>query len=333
MGIYIMNKLKKLYTIVAIISGIVICVIFLYSIKSNALHYKVNCFNDTTKVNAMSVYYNNNYYYVDKNKKIYKLSSDNENKCLISENYISGISVLGNYIYYISTEKLFRYNIETEFVELLDNECGYMYISSDNKYIYALRYINANYTNYRLLKINDNEKYEFATEDSDVDKDIAEDAQDKETAEAVLRLDPAHSRRLLGIGGQAAGVHEPRRHHGAQEVPKPDHRQLQGVVPPILEDVADLAGKELQPEGTDAEEPAGEEEGPQHLALQRQEDHPAEADAHSGQHGGEKGFQVSHASSFRSAASITWRRRTEVVTQPTPPGTGVMAATMGSTSS
>lgn len=120
----------------------------------------------------MSVYYNNNYYYVDKNKKIYKLSSDNENKCLISENYISGISVLGNYIYYISTEKLFRYNIETEFVELLDNECGYMYISSDNKYIYALRYINANYTNYRLLKINDNEKYEFATEDSDVDKDI-----------------------------------------------------------------------------------------------------------------------------------------------------------------
>lgn len=98
-----MNKLKKLYTIVAIISGIVICVIFLYSIKSNALHYKVNCFNDTTKVNAMSVYYNNNYYYVDKNKKIYKLSSDNENKCLISENYISGISVLGNYIYYIST--------------------------------------------------------------------------------------------------------------------------------------------------------------------------------------------------------------------------------------
>ena len=47
-----------------------------------------------------------------------------------------------------------------------------MYISSDNKYIYALRYINANYTNYRLLKINDNEKYEFATEDSDVDKDI-----------------------------------------------------------------------------------------------------------------------------------------------------------------
>ena len=35
-----------------------------------------------------------------------------------------------------------------------------------------LRYINANYTNYRLLKINDNEKYEFATEDSDVDKDI-----------------------------------------------------------------------------------------------------------------------------------------------------------------
>ena len=167
-----MNKLKKLYTIVAIISGIVICVIFLYSIKSNALHYKVNCFNDTTKVNAMSVYYNNNYYYVDKNKKIYKLSSDNENKCLISENYISGISVLGNYIYYISTEKLFRYNIETEFVELLDNECGYMYISSDNKYIYALRYINANYTNYRLLKINDNEKYEFATEDSYVDKDI-----------------------------------------------------------------------------------------------------------------------------------------------------------------
>ena len=62
-----MNKLKKLYTIVAIISGIVICVIFLYSIKSNALQYKVNCFNDTTKVNAMSVYYNNNYYYVDKN--------------------------------------------------------------------------------------------------------------------------------------------------------------------------------------------------------------------------------------------------------------------------
>ena len=118
------------------------------------------------------MYYNNNYYYVDKNKKIYKLSSDNENKCLISENYISGISVLGNYIYYISTEKLFRYNIETEFVELLDNECGYMYISSDNKYSYALRYINANYTNYRLLKINDNEKYEFATEDSDVDKDI-----------------------------------------------------------------------------------------------------------------------------------------------------------------
>ena len=41
-----MNKLKKLYTIVAIISGIVICVIFLYSIKSNALHYKVNCFNE-----------------------------------------------------------------------------------------------------------------------------------------------------------------------------------------------------------------------------------------------------------------------------------------------
>ena len=65
-----MNKLKKLYTIVAIISGIVICVIFLYSIKSNALHYKVNCFNDTTKVNAMSVYYNNNYYYVDKTKLI-----------------------------------------------------------------------------------------------------------------------------------------------------------------------------------------------------------------------------------------------------------------------
>ena len=35
----------------------------------------------------------------------------------------------------------------------------------------------------------------------------------------------------------------------------------------------------------------------------------------------------------RSAASTTWPMRTEVVTLPTPPGTGVMASTMGSTSS
>ena len=47
-----------------------------------------------------------------------------------------------------------------------------------------------------------------------VDKDVAEDTQDKEAAEAILRLHLAHPRRLLGVGSQAAGVHQPRRHHG-----------------------------------------------------------------------------------------------------------------------
>lgn len=168
-----MSNLKKsIYFIVITIIAVLFLMMTLYFVKLNMAHYKVNYFNDTMKVNSMSVYNDGIYYYINDNGSIYELSNDNENKCLITETDITGISVLGNSIYYISHEKLFRYNIETKTVELLDDELGYRYISSDNQYIYALRFINGNFTNYRLFKINDDEKYEITMDDTNIDKDI-----------------------------------------------------------------------------------------------------------------------------------------------------------------
>ena len=44
-------------------------------------------------------------------------------------------------------------------------------------------------------------------------------------------------------------------------------------------------------------------------------------------------FELFSAFAARFAAATTWESRTEVVTAPTPPGTGVIASTIGSTSS
>lgn len=165
-----MNNLKKRYIFLVII--IAIMLISMRSIGLEMSHYQVNCFNDTLKINSLSTYYNDVYYYVDDEKYIYELSNDNNNKCLIKATNILGISVLGGYIYYISSEKLYRYNIETEYIELLDEECGYKYLSSNNEYVYALCFINGNFTNYRLLKVNDNEEYNFNAESKDSNTDI-----------------------------------------------------------------------------------------------------------------------------------------------------------------
>lgn len=167
------NFKKSIYFIVITIIVVFFLMTTLYFIKLNMVHYKVNYFNDTMKVNSMSVYNGGTYYYINDNGSIYELSNDNENQCLITETDITGISFLGNSIYYISHEKLFRYNIETKMVELLDDEPGYSCISSDNKYIYFLRFVNSNSTNYRLFKINDDEKYEIIMDDINIDKDIA----------------------------------------------------------------------------------------------------------------------------------------------------------------
>ena len=167
-----MNDLKKRYIFGIIGITIAIVLLFICKIRLNMLHYQVHCFNDKLKINPISTYYNDVYYYVDNEKSIYELSDDNGNKCLINATNISGVSVLGGYIYYLSSEKLYRYNIETEYIELLDEECGYKYLSSNNEYVFALCFINGNFTNYRLLKVNDDEKYEFNSESKESNTDI-----------------------------------------------------------------------------------------------------------------------------------------------------------------
>lgn len=172
------HSIKKICFILTAL--IAVLFVILYFVKLNTAHYTINYFNDTMKVNAMSLYHNNHYYYVDKDNSIYELSSDNENKCLTKEKHISGICALNNYIYYIAHENLFRYDIETEHTELLDDNYGYRYLSSDNNSVYALRYINANFTDYRLLRITDNETYEFIPDDNNADNVITVLPQDED---------------------------------------------------------------------------------------------------------------------------------------------------------
>ncbi len=66
-----MNKLKRYIILIIAVSIFVVSMIILQCIKQNNICYQVNYFNDTLKTNAMSTYYNGNYYYIDRGKYIY----------------------------------------------------------------------------------------------------------------------------------------------------------------------------------------------------------------------------------------------------------------------
>lgn len=167
-----MNKLKRYIILIIAVSIFVVSMIILQCIKQNNICYQVNYFNDTLKTNAMSTYYNGNYYYIDRGKYIYELNSANKNRCLAEGNNISGIAVLDEVIYYIDSERLYKYNIQTKSTEYADDENGYNSLSAYEGYVYALRYVNGNFSDYNLLKINSDEQYKITSSDSTINQEI-----------------------------------------------------------------------------------------------------------------------------------------------------------------
>lgn len=158
-----MRRFKNILFIIVIVL-LSVAAIWRY-VELNTGRYIVNSFNDKIKINSMSVYNDGVYYYTN-DGGIYELSDNNESRCLIEAEDISGICALESYVYYISKEKIFRCDIEKKTSELLDEDAGYKYIASDEKNVYALCYVNGNYTDYKVLQINNNDKYTFSEQNN-----------------------------------------------------------------------------------------------------------------------------------------------------------------------
>ena len=158
-----MRRFKNILFIIVIVL-LSVAAIWRY-VELNTGRYIVNSFNDKIKINSMSVYNDGVYYYTN-DGGIYELSDNNESRCLIAAEDISGICALESYVYYISKEKIFRCDIEKKTSELLDEDAGYKYIASDEKNVYALCYVNGNYTDYKVLQINNNDKYTFSEQNN-----------------------------------------------------------------------------------------------------------------------------------------------------------------------
>ena len=161
-----MCKFKSILCLIIIPAMVLLsAAVILHYIGLSGAHYIVNSFNDKIKVNSMSVYNDGTYYYIN-DSGICELSGNNESRCLIEAEDISGICALESYVYYISKEKIFRCDIEKKTSELLDEDAGYKYIASDEKNVYALCYVNGNYTDYKVLQINNNDKYTFSEQNN-----------------------------------------------------------------------------------------------------------------------------------------------------------------------
>ena len=120
-----MRRFKNILFIIVIVL-LSVAAIWRY-VELNTGRYIVNSFNDKIKINSMSVYNDGVYYYTN-DGGIYELSDNNESRCLIAAEDISGICALESYVYYISKEKIFRCDIEKKTSELLDEDAGYKYI-------------------------------------------------------------------------------------------------------------------------------------------------------------------------------------------------------------
>lgn len=129
---------------------------------------------------------------------------------------------------------------------------------------------------------------------TDVDEYIAQDAQNKEAYQAVIGLDLAESDGLLGDRGDPGRIYNECCEHSAYEIAEPYDRDLNGVIKPVLKNITDLAGEQLQSKGAHTEETTGEEKGPNYLALLGQKYHSAKADAHSGKNCRNQGLKVLH---------------------------------------
>ena len=165
----------------------------------------------------------------------------------------------------------------------------------------------------------------------DVDQDITEHTQDEQTDQAVTQLDSTHGCGLLTESGRAARQeHETGCNPGSDEVPQPNDRQVESIAAVILKNIANLAGEEMKAKSADDEKPDRKKSGSDDAVLYREKDKRAESDAHSGQDPGEKDFcTIFHSEA--SAASRICLQSTAAVTEPTPPGTGEIARTFGST--
>lgn len=147
---------KKIIITSGIIVAVILCIVFIiYELNSanNLERCEVNCFNDKIKTNAMSVHNKDKYYYVYDNHFIYELLDNGEEKCLVSVPDIYGIAYSNESLYYIASGKLYRYNLNTDENNLVDDEYHYRYISSSDENIYALDIHSC-----VLLKVNNTEK-------------------------------------------------------------------------------------------------------------------------------------------------------------------------------
>ena len=122
--------------------------------------------------------------------------------------------------------------------------------------------------------------------DSNINEDVAEDTQQKQTQEAIVQLDLTegcrlfvHSRPDTGQSGTAG------RETGTDQVPQPDHREIKRIVSIILQHITDLPGKKVKAEGADDEQADGEGGRADHLVFDRQKNNTAEADTETCQNG------------------------------------------------